>query len=222
MDIAIIGAGITGLTAAYDLTRAGHRVTVYEARPYAGGLASGFHDERWEWPLERFYHHWFASDREAISLIRELRVADRLFFPRPTTSIYHRGRIYPFDSPMRVLRFTPLPIQDRLRVGVVTLYLRLLRRWEPLEAVTAEEWTRRAVGLRAYEILWKPLLISKFGPDEYRHVNMAWFWARLHKRTPRLGYFRRRIPGIHRCSGGTGHRPGRPDSPERARPPHPP
>jgi protoporphyrinogen oxidase len=189
MDIAIIGAGITGLTAAYDLTRAGHRVTVYEARPYAGGLASGFHDERWEWPLERFYHHWFASDREAISLIRELGVADRLFFPRPTTSIYHRGRIYPFDSPMRVLRFTPLPIQDRLRVGVVTLYLRLLRRWEPLEAVTAEEWTRRAVGPRAYEILWKPLLISKFGPDEYRHVNMAWFWARLHKRTPRLGYF---------------------------------
>ncbi len=188
-DIAIIGAGVTGLTAAYELTRAGHRVTVYEARPYAGGLASGFHDERWEWPLERFYHHWFASDQEAISLIRELGAAGRLFFPRPTTSIYYRGRIYPFDSPMRVLRFTPLPFHDRLRVGLVTLYLRLLRRWEPLEGVTAEEWTRRAVGPRAYEILWKPLLISKFGPDEYRNVNMAWFWARLHKRTPRLGYF---------------------------------
>lgn len=189
MDIAIIGAGITGLTAAYDLTRAGHRVTVYEARPYAGGLAAGFQDERWEWPLERFYHHWFASDREAIILIRELGVADRLFFPRPTTSIYYRGRIYPFDSPIRVLRFTPLPFHDRLRVGLVTLYLRRLRRWEPLEAVTAEEWTRRAVGPRAYEILWKPLLISKFGEEEYRNVNMAWFWARLHKRTPRLGYF---------------------------------
>ncbi|MGQ9466336.1 MAG: NAD(P)/FAD-dependent oxidoreductase [Anaerolineae bacterium] len=188
-DIAIIGAGITGLTAAYDLTRAGHRVTVYEARPYAGGLAAGFHDERWEWPLERFYHHWFASDRDAIALIRELGVADRLFFPRPTTSIYYRGRIYPFDSPLRVLRFTPLPFPDRLRVGLVTLYLRLLRRWEPLEGVTAEEWTRRAVGPRAYEILWKPLLISKFGEEEYRNVNMAWFWARLYKRTPRLGYF---------------------------------
>ncbi len=189
MDLAIIGAGITGLTAAYDLTRAGHGVTVYEARPYAGGLAAGFRDERWEWSLERFYHHWFASDRDAIALIRELGVADRLFFPRPTTSIYHKGRIYPFDSPIRVLRFTPLPFPDRLRVGLVTLYLRLLRRWEPLEAVTAEEWTRRAVGPRAYEILWKPLLISKFGEEEYRNVNMAWFWARLHKRTPRLGYF---------------------------------
>lgn len=189
MDVAIIGAGVTGLTAAYDLTRAGHRVTLYEARPYAGGLASGFRDERWEWPLERFYHHWFASDREVRSLIRELGMVERLFFPRPTTSIYYQGRIYPFDSPLRVLRFTPLPLYDRLRVGLVTLYLRRLRHWKPLEAIPAEEWTRRAIGSRAYEILWKPLLISKFGPEEYRHVNMAWLWARLHKRTPRLGYF---------------------------------
>lgn len=189
MDIAIIGAGVTGLAAAYDLTRAGHRVTVYEARPYAGGLAAGFSDERWEWPLERFYHHWFASDREAIGLIRELGAADRLFFPRPTTSVYYGGKIYPFDSPLRVLRFSPIPLVDRLRVGMVTLYLRLLRDWRPLEGVTAAEWTRRAVGPRAYEVLWKPLLISKFGEDAYREVNMAWFWARLYKRTPRLGYF---------------------------------
>ncbi len=189
MDIGIIGAGITGLTAACDLTRAGHTVTVYEARPYAGGLAAGFRDPRWEWPLERFYHHWFASDHDVIRLIGELGARDRLFFPRPTTSIYHRGRIYPFDSPLRVLRFTPIPLTDRLRVGLVTLYLRLLRDWRPLEKVSAEEWTRRAVGARAYEVLWRPLLVSKFGEENYRDVNMAWFWARLHKRTPRLGYF---------------------------------
>jgi len=189
MNIAIIGAGVTGLAAAYDLTRSGHRVTVYEARPYAGGLAAGFRDDRWEWPLERFYHHWFASDREVIQLIDELGAHDRLFFPRPTTSIYHGGRIYPFDSPLRVLRFSPLPLPDRLRVGLVTLYLRLTRDWRPLERVTAEEWTRRAVGQRAYEVLWKPMLIAKFGPEHYREVNMAWFWARLYKRTPRLGYF---------------------------------
>jgi protoporphyrinogen oxidase len=189
MDIGIIGAGITGLTAAYDLTKQGHTVTVYEARPYAGGLAAGFRDPRWEWPLERFYHHWFASDREVVRLIEELEARDRLFFPRPTTSIYHGGRIYPFDSPLRVLQFTPLPPVDRLRVGLVTLYLRLLRNWRPLESVSAAEWTRRAVGERAYRLLWKPMLISKFGEENYQDVNMAWFWARLHKRTPRLGYF---------------------------------
>jgi len=189
MEIGIIGAGITGLTAAYDLTKAGHAVTVYEARPCAGGLASGFTDERWEWPLERFYHHWFASDGDVIGLIDELEARDRLLFPRPTTSIYYGGRIYPFDSPLRVLRFTPISLMDRLRVGLVTLYLRLARNWKRLEGVSAAAWTRRAVGERAYEVLWKPLLISKFGEANYQEVNMAWFWARLHKRTSCLGYF---------------------------------
>ena len=189
MNIGIIGAGITGLIAAYELTKQDHAVILYEARPYAGGLAAGFRDERWEWPLDRFYHHWFASDDDVIRLIDELGARDRLFFPRPTTSIYHGGRIYPFDSPMRVLRFTPIPLVDRLRVGLVTLYLRLLRDWRALEGITAEEWTRRAVGERAYEVLWRPMLISKFGEENYRDVNMAWFWARFYKRTPRLGYF---------------------------------
>jgi protoporphyrinogen oxidase len=189
MEIGIIGAGITGLTAAYDLTKAGHAVTVYEARDQAGGVAAGFRDDGWEWALERFYHHWFASDSDIIGLIDELGARDRLFFPRPTTSIYYGGRIYPFDSPWRVLRFTPISLLDRLRVGLVTLYLRLTRNWKRLEGVSAAAWTRRAVGERAYEVLWKPLLISKFGEEHYQEVNMAWFWARLHKRTPRLGYF---------------------------------
>ena len=67
MNIGIIGAGVTGLTTAYDLTGQGHTVTVYEARPYAGGLAAGFRDARWEWSLDRFYHHWFATDTDVIS-----------------------------------------------------------------------------------------------------------------------------------------------------------
>jgi protoporphyrinogen oxidase len=204
MDIGIVGAGITGLTAACDLTKQGHTVTVYEARPYAGGLAAGFRDERWEWPLERFYHHWFASDADLIGLISELGVRDRLFFPWPTTSIYYQGQIYPLDSPVpalrfipisqlhraiRVLQFTPLSFIDRLRVGLAAFYLTLTRNWQRLEHVTADEWMRRTAGERAYEIWWKPLLISKFGEEHYRDVNMAWMWARAYKRSAKLGYF---------------------------------
>lgn len=189
MNIGIIGAGITGLTAAYDLTKQGHDVTIYEARPYAGGLAAGFRDERWDWHLDRFYHHWFASDDDVIGLIEELGARDKLFFPRPTTSIYYQDHIYPFDSPWRVLQFTPLPLIDRLRVGLATLYLRLARQWKPMEGITASTWLRRFYGERAYRILWEPLLISKFGQAHYQDVNMAWFWARIHKRTSRLGYF---------------------------------
>jgi protoporphyrinogen oxidase len=211
MNIGIIGAGVTGLAAAYDLAGQGHAVTLYEARSYAGGLASGFQDPRWEWPLERFYHHWFASDQDVIGLIDELGARERLFFPRPTTTVYHQGRLYPLDSPVpalrfipfaplhraiRVLQFTPIPPIDRLRAGLVGVYLTLTRNWRPLERVTADQWMRRAVGERAYEVLWKPLLISKFGEENYRDVNMAWMWARLYKRTAALGYFVRGFQGF--------------------------
>jgi protoporphyrinogen oxidase len=204
MDIGIIGAGITGLTAAHDLTGRGHDVAVYEARSYAGGLAAGFRDPGWDWHLEHFYHHWFASDDELIGLIDELGARDQLFFRRPTTTLYHQGDLYPLDSPVpwldflplpaahraiRVLQFTPLPLVDRLRAGVVGAYLTLIRDWHPLERVTAHDWMRRMVGERAYNVLWRPLLISKFGEEHYRGVNMAWMWARLYKRTASLGYF---------------------------------
>jgi protoporphyrinogen oxidase len=204
MDIGIIGAGITGLSAAYDLARAGHTVTVYEARSYPGGLSAGFRDERWDWPLERFYHHWFATDEDVLGLIDELGASDRVFFPRPTTTLYYEGELYPLDAPVpglewipfsplhraiRVLSFTPLPLIDRLRAGLVGVYLTMTKNWRPLERVTAHDWMRRTVGERAYRILWEPLLISKFGEAHYRDVNMAWMWARLYKRTAALGYF---------------------------------
>lgn len=203
MNIGIIGAGVAGLSAAYDLTRQGHQVTLYEARPYVGGLASGFKDERWDWPLERFYHHVFASDRDIIALVKELGWSDRLFFPSPVTSILKDGQLYPINGPLgvnlgnfgdmaatalRVLQFTPIPFFARLRVGLATAYLRYNPRWQPLERVTAHEWMLRVVGQRAYEAFWEPLLEGKFGPY-YQQVNMAWFWARIVARTPRLGYF---------------------------------
>jgi protoporphyrinogen oxidase len=203
LNVAIIGAGVAGLTAAYELTKLGHQVVIFEASDRPGGLASGFKDENWDWALERFYHHWFASDAAVIGLIEELGARDRLFFRWPTTSLYYHGRIYPLDSPVpwlkaiplsqvhravRVLQFTPLSLIDRLRVGLATFYLTLTKDWHPLERITADEWMRRTAGERAYDVWWKPLLVGKFG-EYYRDVNMAWFWARAYKRTARLGYF---------------------------------
>jgi protoporphyrinogen oxidase len=59
-----------------------------------------------------------------------------------------------------------------------------------LEKVTAAEWTRRWYGPRLYELLWRPLLVGKFGEENLDVVNMAWLWARLHSRTTRLGTFK--------------------------------
>jgi len=187
MRVGVVGAGITGLTAAYELAKRGHFVEVFEASEKAGGLASGFKDENWAWPLERFYHHWFASDHAVLDLLKELGLKEKVFFPRPITSIWYKGKAYPFDSPWAVLRFPHLPFISKIRFGLVGLYLRLTANWKPLEKHTAHEWLLRHMGNQAYSVLWEPLLAGKFGPS-YKEVNMAWFWARLHKRSPRLGY----------------------------------
>jgi protoporphyrinogen oxidase len=188
MRIGIIGAGVAGLSAAYDLTRYGHAVTLYEANDYVGGLASGFKADGWDWSLERFYHHWFANDEAVIGLIKELGLGDRLRFPRPITSNWHEGKIYQHDSPASALRLPIISWPAKVRYGLTGVYLRLTRDWKSLEKYTAEEWLLRTMGREAYETLWKPLFVGKFG-EYYQDVNMAWFWARVFKRTPRLGTF---------------------------------
>jgi protoporphyrinogen oxidase len=189
--IAIIGAGAAGLSAAYDLARAGYEVHVYEAGAEVGGLAAGFRDENWDWTLEKFYHHWFANDDAVLGLIDELGASDKVLFPDPITSLWLNGKIYQMDAPNLIVANLRLPISwpAKIRYGLTGLYLRLTKRWQPMERTTADRWLRRYMGKEAYETLWRSLLIGKFGA-QFDKVNMAWLWARIYKRTPRrLGTF---------------------------------
>ena len=189
MRIAIIGAGFGGMAAAYDLRKAGHTVTIFESADYVGGLASGFKEPTWDWWVEKFYHHWFQSDKYMLGLIRELGWSDKVYFPRPLTVMYHKGRFYPFDSILKMALFPGLGWGiDKIRFGFVGLFLRLTNNWRALEKTTADAWMLKWAGRNVYEKMWKPLLIGKFGPF-YQQVNMAWMWARIKARTTRLGTF---------------------------------
>ena len=189
MKIAILGAGYGGMVAAWDLRKAGHDVTIFEAANYAGGLASGFKEPHWDWSVEKFYHHWFQSDSEMLGLIRELGLEDKVRFPRPLTVMYYKKKWYPFDSILNALRFPGLGFGlNKIRFGFVGLFLRITKNWQALEKVTAHEWMLKYAGKQVYEQMWQPLLIGKFA-SYYKDVNMAWLWARMHARTTRLGTF---------------------------------
>ena len=187
--IAIVGAGFGGMAAAWDLVRDGHEVTIFEAAEQVGGLAQGFKQPHWDWSVEKFYHHWFQSDKHMLGLIEELGLSDKVLFPRPLTVMNYKGKFYPFDSIPNALLYPGLGWGlDKVRFGLVGLYLKLTNNWRALEKVTAAEWIRKWAGERVFEEMWLPLLEGKFGPYAY-DVNMAWFWARIKARTTRLGTY---------------------------------
>jgi len=189
MNYAILGGGALGLMTAYRLTQAGHTVMVFEQEPIAGGLASGFHassdEQMW---LEKFYHHLFRSDTTVINTIEELGLGERLEWLRPRSVCLINGKTEQLDSPLSLLRFKPLRIDERVRVAAVLAFLKVANP-EWLEGKTADAWLRRWMGKRPYGMLFEPLFVGKFGAmkDE---IALPWFWARIHDRTTRLGYMR--------------------------------
>jgi protoporphyrinogen oxidase len=79
---------------------------------------------------------------------------------------------------------------NKIRFGLVGLYLRFTKNWKPLEKTTTDAWMRKFAGNKVFESMWKPMLDGKFGEHWADKVNMAWMWARLHVRTTRLGTFK--------------------------------
>lgn len=185
MKIAIIGAGFTGLTAAYELLKEGHEVTVFEKDNKPGGLAIGYKEKKWDWTLEAFYHHWFTNDDAVLNLAKELHYP--VLTRRPKTSSLIDGEIFQLDSPLTFLTFPKLSFVERVRMAAVLGALRYNPFWKTLEGFTAADILPKAMGQKAYHILWEPLLRNKFGSFTPT-ISLAWFWARVTKRTPSLAY----------------------------------
>jgi protoporphyrinogen oxidase len=196
MKIAIIGAGVAGLTAAYRLTQHAHQVDIFEASDHLGGLASCFMLEHENAKLEKYYHHIFISDLFIRNLVKELNMEQDLLWLESSMGFYTQDQLYPFGSPSQLLHFSPLPFLDRIRFGLVVLYLGKVHQWKKYEKITAYEWISKYFGPNILKIIWEPLLRGKFGTF-YNQVAMAWFWARVHTRASsrqgsieKLGYFR--------------------------------
>lgn len=187
MKIAVIGGGITGLTAAYLLAKKNHQLAVFEKEPKLGGLVSSFKEENWSWSLERFYHHFFSSDKEVLGLLEKLEIKNKLFFKTPKTSVFVDNQIFPFDSLQTILAFPKLTIGDKIRTFLVAGFMKMNPFWKPLERATAYCFIKKTMGNRNFNLIWKPLLDSKFG-EFSPQIPASWYWTRIKKRSFKLGY----------------------------------
>ena len=184
MRVGIIGGGAAGLAAAYELTKRGHYAEVFERAPFLGGQASTFPVGGGQ--LERGYHHLFVSDVAMTELIHELGLGEKLAWLESKVGLYHGGTIWSFSTPMDLLRFKPLSILQRLRVGWWTFVLQKTRNWRKFEDITARDWLVKHMGAQAYRVIWEPLLRGKFG-DYYDQVSMTWIWGKIYLRVASRG-----------------------------------
>ncbi|MFF1611486.1 NAD(P)/FAD-dependent oxidoreductase [Amycolatopsis sp. NPDC058278] len=174
--VAVIGGGICGLAAAHRLALRGTRVTLLESSDQLGGLGTFFaHGDQW---VERFYHCIMPSDASLLALLGELGLRDAVRWRETTMGMVVDGRRHPFNSPLDLLRFSPLRLHDRVRFGVVSLLLRRLGRDRDLDTLRTEDWLRGLYGDVVWERLFAPMFGSKFGPS-FGDVPALYLWQRL-------------------------------------------
>lgn len=188
--VAVVGGGIGGLASAHFLAAAGARVSLFEASDQLGGLGTFFPYR--DTFLERFYHCMLPTDRHLLGVLRDVGLEDQTYWKETSFGFLRDGRLYGLNTPLELLRFAPLPVRDRLRVGLTGLWGSLCSA-RGLDDVTCEAWLTRLSGRRAFETFWKPMLQAKFG-DRYHEVPALWFWTRFNRekggKRERKGYIR--------------------------------
>lgn len=86
MRVAIVGAGLAGLSAAVDLVDAGHEVDLYEARPFLGGKVGSWVDDDGN-HIEMGLHVFFFNYANLFALMRKVGAIDNLL-PKEHTHLF--------------------------------------------------------------------------------------------------------------------------------------
>ncbi|MEM6364948.1 MAG: NAD(P)/FAD-dependent oxidoreductase [Planctomycetota bacterium] len=193
----VIGGGVMGLQVARDLVARGQQVTIAEAAPTFGGLTSAWQlgDHVWD----RFYHVTLLSDTKLRELLTELQLEDEMHWVETKTGFYSGGQLLSMSNTAEFLKFPPLSLIEKLRLGGTIFYASKIKNWRRLEKLTVEKWLRRWSGKGVFEKVWLPLLKAKLG-EAYRQTSAAFIWAhtaRMYKarrsgmKTEMFGY----VPG---------------------------
>ena len=113
--------------------------------------------------------------------MKELGIGDAMEWYPSNVGTYADGGLHRTTTAFDLLRFSAIPIWERIRMGLFTLRVQRIKDWESLEPYTADQWLSEKLGGQAYDVLWNPLLRGKFGRF-YGEVGMPWFWSKIQTR----------------------------------------
>ena len=188
MKIAIIGGGAAGLSAGYQLCKAGAEVHLFERDSTLGGLAGSFQLDGGY--VEKFYHFICLHDHAYFETLQELKLTHLLRWKLTEMGQFYEGSLYSFGRPLDLLRFPALTWPDRIRFArnIMKIKSAAWEDWKKIEHVPVDEWLETTFGTNVYRSLHEPMIRLKFGRYKEK-LSAAWMWARIH----RLGRSRTKI-----------------------------
>jgi protoporphyrinogen oxidase len=176
--IAIIGGGFLGLTLALRLAESGARVTVFESSGEIGGLASAWQIGDVVW--DKHYHVTLLSDAYTRKIVSELGLENDFDWVETKTGFYTDGKLVSMSNALEFLKFPPLGLTGKFRLGATIFYASKVKDWKHLEKIPVEQWLKKLSGKRTFEKMWKPLLKAKLG-EAYRETSAAFIWATIQR-----------------------------------------
>ena len=173
---AIAGGGMLGLTLAMRMAKQGHDVTLIEAAPTLGGLASVWNIGDIE--FDRHYHVTLLSDSRLRNLVKEIGLECEMKWIETKTGFYTNDKLYSMSNTAEFLKFPPLTFIEKLRLGGTIFYASKIKNWKRLENMKVADWLRRWSGKGTFEKIWQPLLRAKLG-ESYKNTSAAFIWAHI-------------------------------------------
>lgn len=172
----VLGGGMLGMTIAHELARQGHQVTLLEGRSHPGGLADAWQlgDVTWD----RHYHVTLLSDLHVRALWTELNIESEMDWVETRTGFYTDGQLHSMSNTVEFLKFPPLNLIDKLRLGGTIFWASKVKNWKKLERVTVADWLTKLSGRRTFQKMWLPLLRAKLG-ECWRETSAAFIWATI-------------------------------------------
>ncbi|HEX2192593.1 MAG TPA: NAD(P)/FAD-dependent oxidoreductase [Acidimicrobiales bacterium] len=149
LNVVIIGAGPAGLTAAWQLAKAGHTSTVLEADDVVGGIARTAERDGWRFDIGG--HRFFTKVKAVEDVWHEI-LPDEDFLTRPRMSrIYYNKKFFDYPlKPMNALK--GLGLVEAVRCVASYGWARIR---PPKDQSTFEGWTASRFGYRLYRIFFK-------------------------------------------------------------------